>query len=495
MLDKFPRISEMARLAATMGVDESYFNGLENDIRNCPAARDYYSKLESELQWLDADAWATLQRKARSYFGQRHKTRGWSQLVSILNEAKGYGQLRSLGCESIEFVEESDLPAPDLRGINHGDSIHVEVKTIERSDHAIKHQQVLGQGKLAFRSVDPLGDSWRKKLRSTLSAADKQLGDADRRIAYLVIEIDKPFTPSRWNETISALQEMRPPNLEIVIETRGIKTSLTPRVKTAIEKTVQAIWNLGDSMAKEVVQVTGGQLPTEADKFLQSMVALFFFAKSYKSYQAARSLWRDGFPEDALALTRSLFEANLQAHYIARDPEQRVPQFMEFDPVERYRQYLKLKQCGANEYVALVEQRPDELRALKEKHDKYELRYPGQNWWGKSIRWLAEELGQNQLVKYYSLYWYQSAQVHSGLLAMNDYLKDSGDGLLAEWLPTAERGALGAIEACGAMLAIVDCANELMSLNLSKKINDAIGEFNNLVKGLGDPIERQCGKR
>jgi hypothetical protein len=223
-----PRLAELRDWAASEQVAMSYFDGLEEAVGESGIAVKSYIQLEAELQQLDQSAWLALKRKAQRCIGHVHDTRGWNQLFAVLNEAKGYRLLREIGCHSIAFVDESKKKTPDLVAWEGLDRVHLEVKTIEESDEAIRKKIVFGSDELTFRNVEPLGLGWEQKLAKTLAQADQQLGDAPRRITYLALHIDPPWH-SRYEQTMSLIEQVRPSSMEVVVEIRGLRSSLIPR--------------------------------------------------------------------------------------------------------------------------------------------------------------------------------------------------------------------------------------------------------------------------
>jgi hypothetical protein len=226
-----PRINELAEEAVGLAGGDSYFNDLDDDIRRIGPAREYYLALEQDLAQLDQKGWATLKRKCLKYAGVRSERRGWDQLISTLNEAKGYCLLLRIGFLAPEFVEEGDLPTPDVRGARGSEIALVEVKTIHESDAALARKQEFGRGPLTFSAVPAdYADMLKKKLSMTIEAAVGQLGSADRRIVYLVIHPDAPLTAQHLDELVASLRAVRPRNVEVVFEVRGAQSSLIPRV-------------------------------------------------------------------------------------------------------------------------------------------------------------------------------------------------------------------------------------------------------------------------
>lgn len=188
------------------------------------------------------------------------------------------------------------------------------------------------------------------------------------------------------------------------------------------EKT-EARFKLGADLAERfLAQKPGTNLSFEDDVTLEAIL-LFFFCKSYKTYQAIAALWRAGFYEDTSLLTRTLFEIWMQAAYIRERPRERARQFQEHDPVRMYRAYLALKKHGEEELTAAFESRAD----FAEIRSQYDLRGATMKnyWFGRSLSSLAKELGPPFDKEYLVGYWWQSNFVHSAVTSMQHYVSDS----------------------------------------------------------------------
>jgi len=188
------------------------------------------------------------------------------------------------------------------------------------------------------------------------------------------------------------------------------------------EKTV-ARFKLGDGLAEKfLAQKPWANLSLEADVTFEAIM-LFFFCKSYKTYQAIAALWREDFYEDAWILTRTLFEIWMQAAYVVERPRERARQFQKHDPVRMYRAYLALKKHGEDKLTAVFESR-DDFAEIEREHHLRDATAP--SWWfGKSLRSLANKLGPPFDKEYLIGYWWQSNLVHSSVTSMQHYVPDS----------------------------------------------------------------------
>ena len=191
------------------------------------------------------------------------------------------------------------------------------------------------------------------------------------------------------------------------------------------EEKAEARFKLGVHLAEQfLAQKHGADLKPGANVTFEAAM-LFFFCKSYKTYQAIATLWCAGFYEDAWLLTRTLFEIWMQVAYLRRDPSERARQFQEHDPVRMYRAYLALKKHGVDELIGAFESRTDFAKIQSRYARSGKAKPLPNNWFGKSISLLADELGPDFKKHYLVDYWWQSNFVHSAVTSMQHYVADS----------------------------------------------------------------------
>ena len=121
-----------------------------------------------------------LKEEARPLLTSRdNRGRGWPQLFDILNEARAYNYLKSLGCTNLRFIprsHEKNEKSADLERSLPLHCVWCEVETINISDEEI-----------AFRTAPPKARSlpititagFLKKLRATVETAKQQLSAFD----------------------------------------------------------------------------------------------------------------------------------------------------------------------------------------------------------------------------------------------------------------------------------------------------------------------------
>src|SRR5580692_10208277 len=102
---QLPRLYELRDLIANPTSPGAYFQNLDNNLQVSPTAMQAFSDREKDFQGLDAAAWAYLKDEAVPYLSRKATNgRGWQQLFDILNQARAYNYLKSIGCASVRFV-------------------------------------------------------------------------------------------------------------------------------------------------------------------------------------------------------------------------------------------------------------------------------------------------------------------------------------------------------------------------------------------------------
>lgn len=248
------------------------------------------------------------------------------------------------------------------------------------------------------------------------------------------------------------------------------------------ERIIEQMFRIGDDLAEKVVARTNSLTARDEEEWAYKGAMFFFFCKAYKSYQAIRVLWREGFAEDAFILARTIFELALQTRYMREDPKPRARLFAEHDPVMRYRYYLRLKKLGDAKLVQRIERNTQGLEELKRNYDRLQAKYPdNKGWWGQSIACLAKHLGKEMETRYVMIYWRQSNLTHSGSTSVKEYINEEQGGLKAKCYPSPSDTAMIPQEATRSFLDIVELAAEALGLNLHTEVGNALAQFRNTV--------------
>src|SRR5208337_2778322 len=111
------------------------------------------------------------------------------------------------------------------------------------------------------------------------------------------------------------------------------------QVKTDGAAILDEVLAIGKRMIEEMKRY-----PQEEDleTDLYNRTLHFLFCKGFKTLQAIRTLCREGFLEDAQVLARTIFEIEIQAEWMEKDPRPRARAFVEHSEVSLYDFYRTL---------------------------------------------------------------------------------------------------------------------------------------------------------
>jgi len=174
-------------------------------------------------------------------------------------------------------------------------------------------------------------------------------------------------------------------------------------------------------LASEIRVDLGARDPKTAPQ----VVALFMFAKAYKSYQAAILLFREGFWQDAATISRTLLELGFRARWFSKDPELASELFVTGLRRDRLKLLRTLTVSGDNEVRAEADALLKELRTAENIDTTW------RNWWAdeSNIEKLAGSINYQRVynLQYRHLSWF----VHSSPIAEKYYVREASPGTLS----------------------------------------------------------------
>jgi hypothetical protein len=189
------RVYELRDLIEDRTSPNAYFQDFDNSIRDESTKKQVWLAREKELQGVDLTSWEFLKNEALPYLVKRNPSgRGWQQLITILNQARAYNYLRSIGCSSVRFIPKATqkgVETPDLEGTLGTLKVLCEVKTINVSDEEALSRR-MGTAGTTTNRLEP---GFFNKLKSDLIKANQQMdaycsGTHKKQIAYVVINFD-----------------------------------------------------------------------------------------------------------------------------------------------------------------------------------------------------------------------------------------------------------------------------------------------------------------
>ena len=162
----------------------------------------------------------------------------------------------------------------------------------------------------------------------------------------------------------------------------------------------------------------------------QQRAMLFFFAKAYKTYQAAELLWTRGYIEDAYLLTRSIYEIRLQVLFMSRDPTKRSKEFMDHLLKSAFGTLHVLRRRDRRDWQSGLDAGEADIREAAKLTGRIDLlgdpeaaeRAIEQKWWGGGgIKRLVTDLSLEE--EYDWVYAHLSDYEHSGARILTEYVR------------------------------------------------------------------------
>jgi hypothetical protein len=190
---ELPRLYTLRDCITDPASPNAYFRDFDQNLARSAHIKETYLRWERVLQGLDAQAWEHLKNEAAPRLTARDRTgRGWQQLFDILNEARAYNYLKSLGCTNLQFIFRSNERTPDLEGLLDSQHVLCEVKSLNISDAEIAFRKDPPKAR-SFPTTLPAG--FLKKLRASIETAKGQLlaydpGRTAAHFVYLNVSFD-----------------------------------------------------------------------------------------------------------------------------------------------------------------------------------------------------------------------------------------------------------------------------------------------------------------
>jgi len=221
------------------------------------------------------------------------------------------------------------------------------------------------------------------------------------------------------------------------------------------------------AISEKATEITG----RDRNEVLYKMLATFFFAKGWKTFQSIYLLCSRQFAEDAAILVRSIFEMVVNLLYISKDPQNRALLFVEFDYIERQKRLDRLSKSPDDPWgqALLKSVDPATIETLVSEYNRVRARYPKDWLWsGESTKKMASDVG---LAFHYDwIYWVLSDLAHTSPRAVKEYISGGRDGLTVGVESTEKDIDRVWFTACRYFLILVDKKNEALGLGFDDSI-------------------------
>lgn len=241
-----PRVYELIDLIEDRSNPHAYFQDFEQTICSESLKRQVWTTRESEFSRLDKKSWQFLKQEALPYLASRDSVRGWAQLISILNQARGYNFLVDEGYHNVHYIPRSTkegMETPDLEADKGSSKVLCEVKSIQHSQEEAE-RRTNGDGGSTVMQLDP---KFFNKLNFVLKKAKSQMcsfnsSPETRHIAFVDLEFDDLLGEykNKYFEQIDDFLEKNPVlDLELVFY--NPRTAFNPHVGLKHAKVVNEV--------------------------------------------------------------------------------------------------------------------------------------------------------------------------------------------------------------------------------------------------------------
>jgi hypothetical protein len=240
----------------------------------------------------------------------------------------------------------------------------------------------------------------------------------------------------------------------------------------------EQLFQIGLGLAEELLtRLRRAQLSGKLD---YKRVMLFFFCKAFKTYQAARLLWRAGFPEDVSNLARSVYELRLQGIYLSQKPDERSKLFIKHWIKTGYGTFQQLKREGKKTWQRDIQAAVEEVRQAAARVGCPELlddpegaeKAIAQKWWGKGgIKGLTKELECEK--EYETIYSQLSDYSHSGTRVFHVFLELSEASIRIQCRPDKDSRLLLPFSLTGWLSQMVGYTGQAFGLDMDDLVLQA----------------------
>ncbi len=164
----------------------------------------------------------------------------------------------------------------------------------------------------------------------------------------------------------------------------------------------------------------------------KAFFSVTILGKAYKTHEAMMLLCKQRYGEDALVLSRTLFEMMVMMSYILADStDERLLRWVEHDWVTRKEMfdYVVSKDDlikNVNERIGSGQAEPDVLSTIESEYARVMKKYDyKQGWSDKSIQKMANKVGRGDAYK--TVYKLQCMVGHTNARSINEYMQHSSE--------------------------------------------------------------------
>lgn len=238
-------------------------------------------------------------------------------------------------------------------------------------------------------------------------------------------------------------------------------------------KNFERLIHLGREVSDATVKKLGELHISDQNAFLIQL-QFSFFVRAQKTFRAMKLVWSNGYPEDALVLLRSQFEAWIQLLFVANDPDNAVERGRGYNEFRFYSRYLEVRKSDPEQAKLFVDRYPRDFEELAVRYPDLEKKYKNSHWYGMSFGKLTSLVGQRAF--YDSLYDLSSWYAHANPITAASYLDFSPRAMSAK--PNAkDSNYFPMLESVRYVIGMSEVLNNQFNLGLTDYLQSACEKF------------------
>ncbi|MGA7760570.1 MAG: DUF5677 domain-containing protein [Candidatus Binataceae bacterium] len=262
------------------------------------------------------------------------------------------------------------------------------------------------------------------------------------------------------------------------------------------EETDEQLFRVGFGLSEELI--TRLKRARLSGRLNYKRAMLFFFCKSFKTYQGSRLLWQAGFPEDAANLARSIYELRLQTIYLSQNPDERSKLFIKHWIKTGYGTFLHLMRAGERTWRPDIQAAVEEVRQAAVRVGCPEIiddpegaeKAIAQKWWGKGgIKGLTKELDCEK--EYETTYSILSDYSHSAVRVFHVFVQLSEASISVQCRPAKDSRLLLPFSMTAWLIQIVGYTGQAFDLGLDDLVHQAENRAISLYAPDGEAVKKK----
>ncbi len=243
------------------------------------------------------------------------------------------------------------------------------------------------------------------------------------------------------------------------------------------------LFKLGFDLGKAITAKLLSYEDRDGDKIIQ----IFFFSKSFKTFQVISILSKNGYPEDCMPLIRTMFEIKMQYAYLLQNPKAQAKLFWDYSSVFAFQTIKKVTKHDPAAKAKFGEDIDGRIQELQKRYDDVIGSYKSNkaSWTGLKLSCLAKKVGMER--EYDVVYFALSNYAHTAQSMLDHYITQDGSVTKPNWSPSKNDDLMVGFTATGYLLKICEFLNSTFGLGLEGLISENLMKLNKLEDSYEPP--------